>query len=420
MQIFSEEQAEAFSFDVLDATELIPEELVPLMPIGRMVLNRKSDNFFAETEQVAFCTAHIVPGLDFSNDPLLAGRIHSYVDTQISRLGGPNFHELPMDAQVVDVHNNQRDGMHRQAISRGRANYEPNSLGGGCPFQAGPAGFTSFVQHTDGDKVRAKPELFADHFTQATMYYESQSPTERAHIANALRFELTRVQTSAIRKRVVSMLLNILTELGEKVAKDLGMDELPATMPKALAHKVTPEVERSGALSLFAGPDKKGIGTRRIAVIVADGVNGAVAKNVHAALMAEGAIPRYIGPLLGAVTTSEGDSIQVEATFETMPSVMFDALVVPGGDAAVKRLATIGLASDFIKDQYRHCKTILAVGKAAALLEGVGIPAEVPSGADDPGIIMAADGRSDAAISRFIDAVALHRHFLRETDPPVV
>src|SRR6187397_827198 len=176
IQVFTEEQAEKFSFDVLDPTKIVPEELVPVRTVGRMVLNRNPDNFFAETEQVAFCAAHIVPGIDFTNDPLLAGRIHSYVDTQISRLGGPNFHEIPINAAVVGVHNNQRDGMHRQAINRGRVAYEPNSLGGGCPFQLGAKGFTSFPEHIEDDKVRGKPERFADHYTQATLFYESQTP----------------------------------------------------------------------------------------------------------------------------------------------------------------------------------------------------------------------------------------------------
>ena len=182
LQIFSEEQAEGFSFDVLDATKLIPEELVPVTPVGRMVLDRNPDNFFAETEQVAFCTAHVIPGIDFSNDPLLAGRIHSYVDTQLTRLGGPNFHEIPINAPLAPVANNQRDGLHRQAIHRGRVAYEPNSLAGGCPFQAGAAGFVSFPAPVHEDKVRGKPEKFADHYTQATLFYDSQTPVEqRAH-----------------------------------------------------------------------------------------------------------------------------------------------------------------------------------------------------------------------------------------------
>ena len=209
LQVFTEEQAEKFSFDVLDATKIVPEELVPVRPVGRMVLNRNPDNFFAETEQVAFCTAHIVPGLDFSNDPLLAGRIHSYVDTQITRLGGPNFHEIPINTPLAQAHNNQRDGMHRQTINRGRVAYEPNSLGGGCPFQAGKVGFTSFPQPMEEDKVRGKPEKFADHYTQAALFYNSQTPVEQAHIVRAFRFELTKVQVPAIRERVVSQLANV-------------------------------------------------------------------------------------------------------------------------------------------------------------------------------------------------------------------
>ena len=209
LQVFTEEDAEKFSFDILDATKIVPEELVPVRLVGRMVLNRNPDNFFAETEQVAFCTAQVVPGIDFSNDPLLAGRIHSYADTQLTRLGGPNFHEIPINAPVVPVHNNQRDGFHRQAIHRGRVNYEPNSLAGGCPFQAGAAqGFVSVparIQATEEQgKVRAKPEKFADHYTQATLFYESQTPVEQCHIAEAFRFELSKVTVPAIRERMVA------------------------------------------------------------------------------------------------------------------------------------------------------------------------------------------------------------------------
>src|SRR5690606_27550482 len=192
VQVFTEKEADKFSFDVLDATKLIPEELVPLTPVGRLVLNRNPDNFFAETEQVAFCTAHVIPGIDFTNDPLLAGRIHSYVDTQISRLGGANFHELPINAPLAPVHNNQRDGIHRQAIHRGAVAYEPNSMGGGCPFQSGVAGFVPFPEPVQHDEVRGKPEKFAEHFNQASLFFNSQSAPEQAHIIAAFRFELSK------------------------------------------------------------------------------------------------------------------------------------------------------------------------------------------------------------------------------------
>src|SRR6478609_6300006 len=301
-QMFSEKQAEAFSFDVLDATKLVPEELVPLTPVGKMVLNRNPDNFFAETEQVAFCAAHIVPGLDFSNDPLLAGRIHSYQDTQISRLGGPNFHESPINSAVAQSHNNQRDGMHRRAINRGRVAYEPNSLGGGCPFQAGTAGFTSFREPIQDDKVRGSGERFADHYTQAALFYNSQTPLEKAHILRGFRFELTKVQTPAIRERVVAMLANVDADLAKALAQELGM-ALPKPLPKVLKQTVSPEVKVSRALSLMARPGDGNIRTRRVAILVADGVDGAAARALYAGLTAKGAVPRYDGVQLGTVST---------------------------------------------------------------------------------------------------------------------
>ncbi|HZH02466.1 MAG TPA: catalase, partial [Myxococcaceae bacterium] len=305
VQIFTEEQAEGFSFDVLDATKIVPEELVPVKVVGRMVLNRNPDNFFAETEQVAFCTAHVVPGIDFSNDPLLAGRHHSYVDTQITRLGGPNFHEIPINASVAQVHNNQRDGFHRQAIHRGRVNYEPNSLAGGCPFQAGMKGYRPFPQPVHEDKVRGKPEKFADHYTQATLFWKSQTPVEQNHIIAAFRFELSRVQTQAIRERVVSMLANVDDALARGVAGGLGF-EVPEPMTVALDVHTTPEVERSRALSLFSRPGNGSVKGRRVALLVADGVDAAPLLALHAALAEAGAVPRFIGPRLGRVKTQDG------------------------------------------------------------------------------------------------------------------
>src|SRR5579862_8921881 len=223
-----------------------------------MVLNRNPDNFFAETEHVAFCTAHIVPGIDFSNDPLLHGRIHSYLDTQITRLGGPNFHEIPINASVVPVHNNQRDGFHRQAIARGRVAYEPNSLAGGCPFQAGAAGFASFPKaiepdNSPVDKVRGRPEKFAEHYAQAKLFFESQTEVEKAHIRAAFRFELSKLTVPAIRVRMVSSLLNVSKELAEAVADGLGLP-LPNPMPRAAQKRVVAEVKESPHLSLMAHP----------------------------------------------------------------------------------------------------------------------------------------------------------------------
>ncbi len=418
-QLFSEKQAERFSFDVLDATKLIPEELVPVTPVGRLVLNRNPDNFFAETEQVAFCAAHVVPGIDFTNDPLLAGRIHSYQDTQISRLGGPNFHEIPINAPIAQVHNNQRDGMHRQAIHRGAVAYEPNSLGGGCPFQAGAAGFTSFREPVAEDKVRGKPEKFAEHYAQATLFYNSQTAIEKAHILRGFRFELTRVRVPAIRQRVVSMLANVDLGLAKALAAELGM-ELPKPMPRAIKNPPAPEVKVSPALSLMALPGNGSIATRRVAILVADGVDGEAAQALHEGLAEQGAVPRYVGIRLGSVQTEAGDSLEAEVSLETMPSVLFDAVAVPGGKDASIRLGNVGHALEFIKDQYRHAKPILALGEAVALVESAGAPAKLPSGEPDTGMILAAHGRAAEALPAFIDAIARHRHHERETDPPLL
>jgi catalase len=418
VQLFTEEQAEAFSFDVLDPTKIIPEELVPVTPIGKMVLNRNPDNFFAETEQVAFCVAHVVPGVDFSNDPLLAGRIHSYVDTQISRLGGPNFHEIPINSPVAEVHNNQRDGMHRTAIHRGRVSYEPNSLGGGCPFQAGVAGFKSFAEPLPADthKMRGKPEKFAEHYAQARLFLNSQTDIEKKHIVNAFRFELSRVQTPAVRERMVSGLMNVDKDLAQQVADGLGMKTLPAPMPKVLEKDVKPEVKKSPALSLMARPGDRGIRGRRVAILVADGIDGASVDAVRERLLSGDAVPRLVGMKLGSVKATGGEK-QVDTTVEATPSVLFDAVALLNG--AAKALAADGRVLEFLKDQYRHCKPILALGDAKLLLEKTGIPAVLPSGGADPGLVVGA-AHNAAAVDTFVTALGKHRLFERETDPPLV
>lgn len=418
LQIFTEAQAESFSFDVLDATKLIPEELVPVTPVGRMVLNRNPDNFFAETEQVAFCAAHVVPGIDFSNDPLLAGRIHSYVDTQITRLGGPNFHEIPINAPLASVHNNQRDGLHRKAIPRGRVAYEPNSLGGGCPFQAGTAGFVSFPQAEDGPKLRGKPEKFADHYTQATLFYNSQTAVEQAHIAGGFRFELSKVTVPAIRERMLASLVNVSEELAATVAAGIGMG-VPAAMPRALAVAVAPEVTQSAALSLTALPGDGRIRTRKIAILVTDGALGAAVAGIKMALRHVGAVPCVVAARVGPVNTADGVALVADASFENAPAVLFDAMVMANGETDNTKLVALGQAMEFVVNQYRHCKTILALGSSADLLPMYGISCTLPSGEDDPGLLTEPEA-THAVMSRFIAAVALHRHPSRETDPPMV
>ncbi len=415
LQIFTEEQADSFSFDVLDSTKLIPEELVPLTPVGRMVLNRNPDNFFAETEQVAFCTGHVIPGIDFSNDPLLAGRLHSYVDTQITRLGGPNFHEIPINSPIAPVQNNQRDGMHRQALNRGRVAYEPNSLAGGCPFQAGTAGFVSFPDAKTGDKVRGKPEKFAEHYAQATLFYDSQTDVEKAHIADAFRFELSKVSVPAIRERMVSSLVNVSPVLAETVANGLGM-EVPAAMPKTTSDSLPPEVTVSPALSLMAIPGKTGIRTRQIAVLVDDGVDHASLVDLFGVLTGAGAVVHFVGPRVGMFVGDSGEKIEADKSMENAPGFLFDALVLPDGSDAVKALGASVDTLEFVKDQFRHGKTILALGAGKQLLEMAGID---PTREDDEGILLAKGANASRIAAAFIKAIAAHRHFSRNSFPPV-
>jgi catalase len=342
------------------------------------------------------------------------------VDTQISRLGGPNFHEIPINAPLAQVHNNQRDGMHRQAIHRGRVSYEPNSLGGGCPFQAGAAGFVSFAEpREEGDhKVRGKAERFADHYTQARLFWNSQSDVEKQHIVNAFRFELSRVQTPAVRERMVSGLLNVARELAEPVAAGLGIRELPAPMPKVMKRDVAPEVSVSPALSLFARPGDGSIRTRRIAILVANGCEGAALTALADRLTGEGAVPRFVSTALGRVRPGAGDEIEVDVSLEAAPAVLYDALVLPDGAGAVKALRADGRTLEFIKDQYRHCKPILVLGASRQLLEACGIEAALPDGKPDPGLLVAPDAAK--AADAFVAAIAKHRHFDREANPPRV
>jgi catalase len=421
MQIFTEEDADRFTFDVLDATKIVPEELVPVLPVGKLTLDRNPDNFFAETEQVAFCTAHIVPGIDFTNDPLLAGRIHSYVDTQISRLGGPNFHEIPINAPIAQVHNNTREGMHRQAIHRGRVAYEPNSLAGGCPFQTGRTGFVSSLVHENGDlggKVRGKPERFADHYTQARLFWNSQTTVEKRHIVNAFRFELSRVQTPAVRERMVAGLMNVDRDLAGAVAAGLGIRAMPAPLPKALDSDVEPEVDQSEALSLFARPGNGDVRGRRVAILVADGVDGEPLRRLAERLAAAGVVPRFVGSRLGAADSTSGAAIAIDVSMEAAPSVLFDGVVLPDGAAAVDRLLADGRTLEFIKDTYRHCKSLLALGDGRRLLDQAEITNTTPAGSPDPGVLQAANGNADPA--DFFTALGRHRHFERETDPPLI
>ncbi|CAB3815465.1 catalase [Achromobacter animicus] len=410
VQVFTEDQAEGFSFDVLDATKIVPEELVPVVPIGRMVLDRNPDNFFAETEQVAFCAAHVVPGVDFTNDPLLAGRIHSYVDTQISRLGGPNFHEIPINAPLAPVHNNQRDGMHRQAIHRGRVAYEPNSLAGGCPFQAGMDGFVSFPEPVTSDELRGHPEKFAEHYNQATLFYDSQTAWERKHIVDAFAFELSKVTVPQIRQRMVASLRNVSDELAQGVADQLGM-ALPDPLPRAIKNPPKPEVQVSPSLSLTARPGDGSVATRKVAILVAEGVDGKSVSAVADALIQAGAVVRLVGQRIGPVQTADGGAFDADASLDNHPSGVFDGAVVAGGADAAALLAADGRALEFLRDAYRHGKTLMGIGDGVQVYAAAGIDPDP----NDGGLLL---GGEDP--QAFIAALGKHRHPERETTPPKV
>jgi catalase len=317
------------------------------------------------------------------------------------------------------VHNNQRDGMHRQAIARGRVAYEPNSLGGGCPYQTGEVGFRSFPEPVEEDKVRAKPEKFAEHYNQATLFWNSQSDVERAHIVRAFRFELTKVQTVAVRRRMVAGLRNVADELAERVAEGLGL-ELPEPLPRAIARVPRPETDSSPALSLLARPGEPTIAARRVALLVANGIDAPGVLEAHRLLAEAGAVPRFVGATLGRVQCSGGETIEVEISMEAGPAPLYDALILPDGKEGVDALQVVGHAMEFVKDQYRHCKPILALGASSALLEAAGTFPTLPDGSADPGVLCFESDSIDDAVEAFTAALIRHRHWERESDPPTV
>lgn len=423
VQIVDEGKEDELGFDILDPTKLIPEAQVPVQPIGKMVLNRNPDNFFAETEQVAFHPGHLVPGIDFSNDPLLQGRLFSYTDTQLSRLGGANFHEIPINRAVCPMHNFQRDGMHRQAIARGRVAYEPNTLGSGTEFRVdgGAQGFQSYPEPLEPPKLRRRSPSFDDHFSQAALFWNSQSTPEKDHIVSAFRFELSKVEVPDIRQRMVDNLAHVDLKLATRVAAPLG---IKPPDPKAAAgrlgfreHRITSKVEEDPALRMVGRPGGSAR-TRKVAILVADGVEAAALKRLQQDLLDAGAQCKLVGPHLGTVSTSSGRQLAVDHTFANMPSVMFDAVLIPGGGESAATLGAMGEAVHFVLEAYKHCKTICAVNDGAQLLATLGFslgkdPETVSM--PTPGVIIA-DARkvTDGQVSQdLLAAIAQHRHWDR-------
>jgi len=438
VQIVEEKDEHSFDFDLLDPTKIIPEEIVPVQRIGRLTLNRNPDNFFAETEQVAFHVANVVPGIDFTNDPLLQGRLFSYLDTQLIRLGGPNFHEIPINRPVAPIHNNQRDGYMRQTINRGQVSYDPNNLRGGCPFQAGMdmGGFTSYAERIDAQKIRERSPSFFDHFSQATLFYNSQTEVEKDHIVRALRFELGKVETPPIRERMLFLLAQVDKSLANRVADGLGL-QIPAKLEKPLnmsfpadadprqfqPRKVKPEFTASPRLSMVANPnfEKRTIKTRKIAFLVADGFDDASVLEMKKSLMTAGARVCTVAPHLGTVLSVGGQIANADFSFLTAASVLFDAVYVPGGEASVNTLKDVPEVFEFINEAYKHCKTIAADGEGGEILRlaglSVGTPSNGSNGEDqmsDSGVLVGSNGDVKGLAGEFIRAIAMHRHWDRE------
>jgi catalase len=372
LQLFDEAFADKFAFDVLDATKIIPEEEVPVRRVGRLVLDRVVDNFFAETEQVAFCTQNIVPGIDFTNDPLLQGRNFSYLDTQLKRLGGPNFTYLPINAPKCPFHTLQQDGHMAFINPKGRVNYEPNSWGGaaGGPREAPETGFTSYPAEEHGRKLRVRSETFSDHYSQARQFYLSQTPIEQAHIAAAFTFELSKVATPVIRARMVSHLLNVDESLAKKVADGLRLQQLPKAAEPA--RPVVTTLQPSPALSIVGNPPGTFKG-RKLGVLVSDGVDVALLSAVQAAFRQEGAVVKLVAPMVGAVEASDGSWIAADEKIDGGPSVVFDAVAVLLSDAGAQLLTDEATARDFVVDAFAHCKFIAHTAAARPLLEKAGI-----------------------------------------------
>ncbi|MES2848841.1 MAG: catalase, partial [Bacteroidota bacterium] len=418
VQLIPEVDEHKFEFDLLDPTKLIPEETVPVQIVGKLTLNRNPDNFFAETEQVAFHPGHLVPGIDFSNDPLLQGRLFSYTDTQLSRLGSPNFHEIPINRSLNDVHNNQRDGHMRQQIAKGKVSYEPNTLAGGCPYQAmmKEGGFTSHNQRVDGNKIRTRSKSFVDHYSQAKLFFNSQSAPEQKHLTNALIFELSKVQTPAIRERVVGLLSFIDAGLAKNVGDKLGIKPIKPKMPNQSfpagadpkdyqSEEKQMSLKKSAALSM-AGTVKNTIKTRKIGFIMADGVDAKAVKELKSKLEKEGAVVEIIAASMAPVAAVDKSSFTPHHSLTSTASVLFDALYICGGKKSADTLMNTENQPGtllFINEAYKHCKAIAFGKDTAVIFDGSNISSKKHK---DTAVIK--DGENDFE-KKFITAIANHR-----------
>ncbi|MGE0058490.1 MAG: catalase [Dehalococcoidia bacterium] len=412
VQLIPEEDEFKYEFDLLDPTKIVPEELVPLQRVGRMVLNRNPDNYFAETEQVAFHIGNIVPGIDFSNDPLLQGRLFSYLDTQLLRLGGPNFTHIPINAPIAKVNTNHRDGFHQHIIHAGKASYFPNSIGGRNPDVAPPEqGYVPYPQHLDAEKVRRRGGSFLDHYSQAAMFYRGQSEAEKQHLIAAAQFELGMCEVMEVRERVVANFNKVDHAMAVEVAKGIG---------------VTPPAEDETTEPAYSAPEVSventahdSIKTRQVAVLLADGFDGDQLNRLTQKLTAEGALAVPIGPTMSPVTDAKGVAVTPLKSLKTGASVLFDAVYVPGGAAAAQTLVANGDALHFVQEAFKHGKPIGATGEGVQLFQAANLGdiqlADGTALGNDRGVVTAgAGGRGgDGGFGdAFVEAMKQHRFFL--------
>lgn len=432
IQVVEEDQEFDFEFDLLDPTKIIPEELVPVRKIGKMVLNRNPDNFFAETEQAAFHPGHIVPGIDFTNDPLLQARLFSYVDTQLIRLGGPNFNEIPINRPIIEVHNNQRDGYMRQTVNKGRTNYFPNSISGGYPKTASreEGGYVHHAEKVDGQKIRNRSESFKDYFSQAKLFYNSMSDAEKKHILEAFHFELGKVEIMEIRQRMVYMIANVDMNLAKQVAQGIGIDDVEnkTAIREVAKDAIQPpkgkkSVDRSPALSQenLKGTSIKG---RKVAILIDEGYDEPSVKEVQAMLKKNNAMAEIISKFHGKIKGSNGNVLQTDKSHVTTGSIMYDAIFIPGGKH-VEKLKSQGDVLHFINEAYKHCKPIGLTNEAIELLKksSVELDDEITKGGpvyNNLGIIAAWENSLQDFLDKFEGAIRDHRHWERSINKDAV
>ncbi|MDD2235190.1 MAG: catalase [Desulfitobacteriaceae bacterium] len=395
VQLIKEEDEFNFDFDILDPTKVWPEEEIPVNIIGKMTLNRNVDNFFAETEQAAFHPGHVVPGIDFSNDPLLQGRLFSYLDTQLIRLGGPNFHEIPINKPIAAVHNNQRDGYHRQMINRGNVSYHKNSLANNTPLPIAEAegGYEHYQEKVEGQKVRARSESFNDHFSQAVMFWNSMSAPEKTHIINAFSFEVGKVKSKSVKQQVIEMFANVSGELATKVAENIGVNP-PQNQTEPKLTKVSPALSQENTI--------KKLDTLKIAVILADGFQGNIIETL-ALLRSKKLDIEIISDKLGMVKGTDNRELEVQHTFLTVSSVLFDAVLAVGGSNLNQKFDQD--ATNFVKEAFMHYKPIGAIYAGEKWLQENNLTNGI-------GVVVNSNNRKFTG--QFLDSISAHRHWDRK------